>query len=147
MIDWLRDLVGTEDDETEEIAPGETIDAFERFLESEDVTVKQDNADLVDQFADIVGRYDDIRPEIRRAREEIGDGDSLSLYDVVRNEEFDSWQEDNQSTLAEIESLNEDFRRLLEDIDLNESEIDTSGPISEVNRFYKQVHDAVWLTT
>ena len=143
MFDRIREMVGTEDSTTGyEINPQEVITAFERFLEREGVTVDQNRSDVLDEFAGIVNRYDEIGSELQRARENIGDGNGISLLDQMDNDQFDRWQKNHEHTIEEVESLNEDVIELLHKVDIDESQLDEPGRFSEVAEFIERVSDA-----
>ena len=143
MFDRIREMVGTEDSTTGyEINPQEVITAFERFLEREGVTVNQNRSDVIDEFAEIVERYDDIGSELQQARENIGDGNGISLLDQIDNDQFDRWQKNHEHTIKEVESLNEDVIELLHKVDIDESRLDEAGRFSEVAEFIERVNNA-----
>lgn len=143
MFDRIREMVATEDStKGYEINPQEVITAFERFLEREGVTVNQNRPDVMDEFAEIVYRYDNIGSELQHARENIGDENGISLLDQMDNDQFDRWQKNHEQTIEEIESLNEDVIELLNKVDVDESRLDESGRFSEVTAFIQRVNDA-----
>jgi len=143
MFDRIREMVGTEDStKGYEINPQEVITAFERFLEREGVTVNQNRPDVMDEFAEIVYRYDNIGSELQQARENIGDGNGISVLDQMDNDQFDRWQKNHEHTIEEIESLNEDVIELLNKVDVDKSRLDESGRFSEVAEFIQRVNDA-----
>ncbi|WP_436932463.1 hypothetical protein [Halosimplex halobium] len=143
MFDRIREMVGTEDNtKSYEINPQEVISAFERFLEREGVAVNQEKSDVMDEFVEIVNRYDNIGSELQQAQENIGDENGISLLDQMDNDQFDRWQKNHEHTIEEVESLNEDIIELLNKIDVDESRLDESGPFSEVTEFIQRVSDA-----
>lgn len=143
MFDRIREMVGTEDDtKSYEIDPQDVISAFERSLERKGVAVNQDKSDVMDEFVEIVNRYDNIGSELQQAQENIGDGNGFSLLDQLDNDQFDRWQKNHEHTIEEIDSLNEDIIELLNKIDVDESQLNESGPFSEVTEFSQRVSDA-----
>lgn len=148
MFDRLREMFGIKDTSSSyEINPQEVLTEFERLLEMDVVTVNQNETDVINDFGEIVERYDNIEAELQRARENIGDGDGISLLDLLDNDQFSRWQEDHKHTVEEIKSLNEDATELLNEINIDESRLDESrinesDQFSELAVFFEQLNNA-----
>ncbi|MFC6873857.1 hypothetical protein [Halobellus marinus] len=146
MLDWLRERIGGSEGVDYTVDYAETRAAFESFVRGEGVTTDGDTEELIERFEGILSRYDEISAEVESATNEITEDGEVTLWDTVGNEQLPEWQEENPTLVAELESLNEEFDQLIEELNPDESAIDEGGPITEVNAFYRKLNNAGWLT-
>jgi|GEM_PF-3128478 len=146
MLELLRERFGESSGPDYTVDYRETVSAFEALVDSDPVTVDGDASELVERFEAICSDYCDISAEVERAAAEVTEDGEVTLWTVTGNEKLSEWQRENQGVVTEIESLNDRFDRLIEDLDAEDSALDEEGPIAEVNSFYRNLSHAEWLT-
>jgi len=147
MLDRIRDWVDSADGETYEVDREATVAAFESLLDDERVTVDGDLAAVVEQFDEIVARYDEISDDVTDAMDELtDDGEMPGIYFAKDNTELDRWQRENPELVAEIESLYDRLGELTERLDVDESSTDEVGPTGDADEFYQTLQSVHWLT-
>lgn len=140
MFDWFRGDDGESDSEEYNFDRQKTVPDFESLLSSDGITVEGNREEIVEKFDDIVARYNEISPEIKRAHEEIGEGEKVTLLGEF--EQLPEWQEENQCLVTEIESLWDQFQQLIQKIEWDESKFEEDPPSTEIDSFSNKLSDA-----
>ena len=147
MFDQIRDRLGITAETDYSVDRAETVSAFESLLDMEGVSV-DDAPAAVDEFEEIVTRYDEISADVTDAMNELTeDGGVPLLYIVDDDTELDRWQRENPDLVAEIKSVAEHMDDLLERLEVDDQSVDEGeSPYAEVNGFYRNVREAEQLT-
>lgn len=120
------------------------VEAFERSLDAEGVTVDGDRADVVETFADAVAGYGELVPALRALGERVGD-DGVADSIGHDHDEIARWREDHPEAVETIDSTTEALSDALERVETTDAVSDDDVP-EALDEFARRVRSLPLLT-